>query len=85
MSQGATTPARSDVAIRGAGAGTAARSAVAIRVGGGGVAAGRDVANGGAAAQTQVDLVKSMSPNDRREYVKNFLKTEVRMPTLTPL
>jgi hypothetical protein len=83
VSQGATTPARSDVAIRGAGAGTAGRWDVAIHEGGGRAAASRDVANGGATAQTQIDLV--MSPNDRREYVKNFLKTEVRMPTLTPL
>jgi hypothetical protein len=44
-----------------------------------------NVANRGAAAQTQADLVRSMSPTERREYVSNFLKTEVRELTLIPL
>ena len=38
--------------------------------------------NNDTTAQNQVDLVKSMTPDERKEYVTNFLKTQVRYANL---
>ena len=34
-------------------------------------------------SQNQVDLVKRMTPEERKEYVTNFLKTQVCTPLLS--
>ena len=42
-----------------------------------GDAAATTTSGDNAAAQNQVDLVKSMTPEERKEYVTNFLRTQV--------